>query len=978
MLRTILPLAESPYRLTDLARQRNYTYEESTVLESSARLRELGCGAIERLRPQEARIAESALSAAAADFAALGEAGAELREALRAAVLAILRQAQLAMATDSTEAFSKSLLSFRAPFWVAPGFTGETARTVFEALRDEALAALPGYQGRRFDEYLKVASRFMATVAEVGQVAESIVEEAASAVLARHPAVASRRADLPRLLREELLQCLATSVDAMVPDGDAQVPPFGKRIGSRDRAGLFERREALDMAAALRAAIQRHLQLARGAEFLEHVRVVTEYAALVRDAHARRADILAAVERRASERHAGAAAAMPRLRQWLGEAFDACVAGAVPGGRDEMIAALERASAEIAREKPSADLAGDCFQFLVEESEAALSSLSLIQVQHLLHRASHYFFQTCEVAEKGEAMLNGVVDRLAAEHEAFFGRRLGAKAYVVRDQEQVLYNIALGLVPGAEMTTVGRFQAFGEFLGEHGFSQDMMFRSFALLEEACLANFSPRAQSYFMPMWTQVRRYLETVCAMPAPLKKILGEAAAAVSAKHGPALARFPDAERKVHRDLLALLHTCAVTMVPNGERVLRRGLAHFIESIDDARMEPEMLETSFGGLVEAVRTHLPSPHREWLLPALERGRTMIVAAARLAPALEPAAKEAAQEALRKHPQVAERHTAASRRGAEDMVHFAKRALLGIAPGGAEWAAQGLWRFGSSVVESNYGESFLPDAYSAFHARLTREAKGPGADAFDASMKPMLEALALFSELGAREGSIVASAADDLFAKHPAMLSRYPDCRQKTAEDFRDALRYCVMGGVPGGQWWIRRYARVQMFVFRHSAFDPAVIGDAYDALASQARANLRGPGAAALAQRLELVRNYLVIAAGLGANEARILDDAWERFTKRHNGKVSTERAARDWAADGTRLVLRASALAMLPECALYQHEVGAAVRASAARGPLSPELARDAFESLREAAGAGLAHGPVDQFAAKIRETAAPVGA
>ncbi len=966
MLDTTLPLNPSLVLLTDRARQRNYTYEECTLIAAAARTKSLGCDVLSVIQEHESVLVDAALRRG---VPALGP---EEVETLRAAMTLCLRQSGLAMAADEVDELCRALVSLQPIFWGEPGLRGDAVHRAFEALRTETRARIPGYTGRRFDQYIKACCRYLTLCAEVGACAPAAIEESAQALFDRMPELSRKYPAAREKAVADQLQFVLYAVHSTLPDGDQRMLAMGRVVYEFARRAKFEPSMMLQSITLLRKSMHKALPKGRCHEYLQRERQVLEYVYALCEVATKRETILQAAKApvAASPTNGSDAPAADGLAVYAGRVLDLAILGSVPGSRDALIFGAEEIALEWARMVPDTVAATAMLQALLHEAERSLSSLAYMQLQHPLHRLVHFLSQALNLAHHRGVMLDGVVSALEEKYPEFYTRHLGGRSYTRRDHEQLIYNTALSLLPGAEYTTVGRFQAFGEFLADYGFKKELMFDFFEMLEQAFVGTYDAQALGYLLPYWARVRRYLEAECTLAATYQKIIDDTLAVVSQKYPAEMKRTPDAAAKCNRDLKTMLQTAMASTLPGGERIIRRGMAHFIESILDSCMPADLLDLTVATLKKNVQAHLEQTYSSWILPILEKMHVAIRATAQLAPHLGEVVDASARGVLARHAQAEAIYPEALRRAGDDFDNALRRCLLALAPGGADWLAEGTWAFGNSLIASGYPPNMLVDGFGELKKQARKHLDRPTASAFDAVMDPFLEAVGVYTELAEHEQGIITATMDAVFKSHPTVLAKYPDCRQKAAEDLSDALRYAVMGTIPGGDWWVRRFARVEMNVCNKSAFDPSFIHDTYAALARVAGEKLSRGARKVILPQLELMRDYMALIAGIAQREQVILEQSVEELVKKHGDGVLRFPNARDKSISDERMVLRSSAMALFPQCQLIQDEVAAVIRAAGRKSHFDPAVMRDAFAILKQSCTQHLSTGPVATLTKKIQ--------
>lgn len=959
--------------MVDRARQRQFTDEEITALEADARHCLAGVEAADKVKAQEVTLVGSALAALRMEVPSLERDVPGATELIQTIVTMVLRQAAFAAAVGDPKRLTAVLCTLQQAVWES-GLGGNPIEAAMEGLRDALPATLGDRHGALLDAWLKPASRFLTVTGEVGRAQGDIVRDATARLLARFPDAAGRYPDGERKIREDFALVLMHTIRGSLPGGNelvfAMLRPFHDAM-QRSRFDVAVIEEGYRF---LLEACQARLGDGRSTELFIALPEVIHFIAAS-------ADLATQMESIVEGSVAALYAKYPNL--CLSDEYrektkrderlilEHCLFGSHPGGEDLLLQVASEFWLTLQRYNFGGRFITDAYKLLFERCRQQLRGRTRAQMLGTLHRVVHFLSIAADLAEKQETMLAGVLDELARKHGAMFEAAPFARAYVTRDQEQMLFNLALGLLPGAGRITVDRFSIFGETLLSRGFDARMMGDSFTLLETAMLRDLQSQSVSHLIPRWRRLRRYLEACAALGANEATLIETCARDVSARFSSEVARYPHGAEKVARDLRAVLRAALLYAAPDGEVAVARGMARFLRSIGQAEMDPTMLGSTYAALNLAAMKQ--APQADWLPTVINGCRLAAESWATYCRSSRPAVRKIADEACRSDAGWAQRYRGASRRAAEDLERIVWHAVLALVPGGERSIAEGLRHFATAIRVSRFGSAALRATYEALATAVKAPLGKELGAAVGVPLAALTEAIGVCAEAAEREPEICRSVLDELLAKHAGVERQYADARARAESDLSLVLRYASVASTPGGE---RAFARMlELFgeAVLQSRFPAAMMHDAYSLLASVSGRVLTHPAKRNLVARLTEARDYLSLMAGLGACEETILDESWRDFAARHRGALGKFADSEGETRFDQRMVLRSSVRALLPGGKAAHDEIVDLMRVVAAHRKFDRAMLIDAYAGLQTRCQANLAVGPVRELGEVLKQSA-----
>jgi len=966
---------ESLEKMIDRARQRHFSDEELTLVSRSASRMEHGCDVVEKIRTSERELLTRSVSKALQKFPNVEAENPAARDLITAVLTMGLRQAALAMALDDSAKYSKILVGLQRPIWDAQ-FEPEFVQNAVENLRDESMATLGKALGRQFDQVLKPMARFLTINAYLAVTKDAVLGEATEDILSLNPDLESKFADARRKIHEDLEKYLIYAAQGVLPDGQERIFRMLRtyhEAAARSRYGSALMLEATE---ALMDAARKYINPGPTVEFFSDLQRIVNFITLSADVVEKKDAMLEKVTETLYRRHPDKLKSAENIKEltkrdmWV--VLENCIYGTHAGGRERMLEVMSEFNLTLFRFQFGPRLIIDAYQLLLQTCRAELHGGALASLEPVLHKAIHFVAISADLAEKQPAMLEGLAEELAKKYDAFYGRRETAKIYVIRDQEQVLHNLSIGLLPGSKHLTVGRFSVFGEYLAHARFDEKMMHESTELLEAACMTNLSAQSLSHLIPRMRLTRRYLDLCSSLAPREEKILKETAEAILAKYTTFVEKYPDGVAKVSRDLATMLHTAAVSIIPDGEMALHRGLEAFYDNIIETRMDKGMLDFAYRALIKAVTTHLPSPHKDWLLPILETCTTFIHAAADVAENRETILTQSVDAAFAKHPDMEARFPGARRKAEEDFDLLLRRCTLALVPNGEENLADGMWIFCQSLFASGYGPKFITEAHAELRKVFGKYSDRPTNTAVGAIMDRVVATSAAFAELAEKEDIILHEATNVLYSKHPQIAERHRNAKAKTQRDMAQVLRHAALLGVPGAEKRFITLMRTLTEVITKGKFGAAFIHDAYEMLRGAADAHLPKHAKKQLARPLEVTRDYLSLVAGLGDHEDEILTESLDKLFAKRGTQMAKYMDVKEQTRHDERMILRSAALSLVPggerEHARLLELMGVVVQ----RNQFDKPMLVDAYTALTDSCTARLKHGPVKQLVSTVQKS------
>ena len=789
-------------QLIDRARQRHFTDEEISGIASHAQRLAVGCDVLARLRPLETSLVQAALRQTAEHFPDLEATVPGATPMLEQSLVWLLRQTALAMAVDDYTRWCDFLCDLQAAFWQS-GVSGEVTEYATAALRDLVWEKLAGQAASACDAWLRLGARFLTVSAEVGATRALILDEAVAALFTQYPDLASRYADCARKTAQDFEHVLLHSIRGMLPDGAQRVFRMLRTYHEAIVQGRFDVTIMEDAYELLTNTCRTHLDAGRSLELFAQLQPVGDFITLSADLGMHMDALLTQSVDTLYHLHPDQDRAAEYIEKTARDerlVLEHCAYATLPGGQEELIRLVMGFQGTLVRFNFGARLVTDAYKILLDTCRTTLRARSRATLIPVLHRTAHVLALGADLAEKGEVMLTGVTERLATHYPEYYAAHPTARLYTRRDQEQLLFHLALGLLPGAADYSAGRFAMFGETLLAHRLDPALLRTSFAMLEEACMGTLQAQSLALLMPYWHQVRRYLE-VCLALGPVEESIVEGVCTVlHAACATAVESYADGYTRAARDVRTLLRTAALALLPGGEEHLVRGLSRCVDNVLDVKMPRAMLHTTCTTLLHAVRTVLPAVQQAWFLPVLQRSQSCIEVAADLGTHIEAIVTPIMESTLVHLPQQVRQVPGVRRQGAVDLVQTLRCSTLALVPGGSRHLAQGLWEFSAVLAAQQLGAEVLREAYETFGQAVQARLDATLQPIFGPVLETTLQAMTLLAELAECADVIIAESVESLFRAYPAVLQSMRGCRDKTVRDMHCLLRCAALAVAEGG----------------------------------------------------------------------------------------------------------------------------------------------------------------------------------
>ncbi len=962
---------ESLERIIDRSRQRQFTDEEISGIACHANRLAMGCEVLEQLRPLELDLVESVVTKTAEAMPGMESNQPGITDLLRQSMLTLLRQSAFAMAVDDNSRLCDVLCDLQAPFWQSH-LDSAVIEYAMTTLRDDVATRLGGSSGKAFDTWLHEGTRFFILSAEIGQKKNAIIDAAVTELFNRFPDLETRYDDCRQKTVQDFELILQHSVRGVLPDGEHRVfrmlRIFHEAI-VRASFGAAFMEEALEI---LTDRCRENLHPGRSVELFAQLHGVTDFVTLSADL----GDHLVAIidtsvdrlaklypDQMASEEIVEKAKRDQRL------ILEHCAYATHPAGQDEFMTMMSNFYGTLTRFNFGSSFIADAYKMLLETCRTTLRARSRSTLLPILHRASHFIGIAADLAEHRGPLLTKIADQLESTFGPYYAAHPHAKALTIRDQDQLLASLSMCLLPGGENVAAGRFASFGESILLHNFDPQLMSSSFDLLEKSCMEVLSSHALALLIPHWHRVRQYLDVCVALASNEATIIDEAAQLVYTHFAADVDRFSDGRAKTAQDLRTLLRTAALTAAPGGASHLVRGLSSFMAHLADAPMSQGMLDTSVGGLIQAVDQRLPEPHRDWLLPVLQQCHAHVHVTVALSTSLDQAIEQTVDAVFSTHTQKTSEFPGARRKSAEDFAKVVRQSTTAFLSGGGSHLAWRLWAFSESIFANRFGADFFAHAYSELRQKLSDQLAAETMQILAPTLDQTIAAVTLMAELAERADSILGACSDMLYQKYPDHLQKFRASREKTHRDMQLILRASAISMIPGSEGVFAHVLQRLSEVLFDGRFGGQFMWDAYDSLARGVETHIQHASKQALTDILGTARDYIALMAELAEKEDTILNESMQALYDKYQGQMQTYRNAREATLYDQRILLRSCALALLPGGQSQHQEIIELMRAVTQHSKLNQDMLLEGYALLQQNCSKHLKIGSVEQLAQRI---------
>ncbi len=614
-------------------------------------------------------------------------------------------------------------------------------------------------------------------------------------------------------------------------------------------------------------------------------------------------------------------------------------------------------------EQPPKDATRWFFFSIQQVCQEELSSRSLSCLSRSLSRVCQYGILSGELVVIGDDALGKVGNELVSRYPEYFRRHDTDHPYVVRDHQQIVFNAAFCLLPGAWRWTSGRFQVFGEFLAQKGFNKEMMLESFQLLEDELKAQLSGHALSSFMPNWKKIRYYLECVSVLAFSQKKILEETQATVEEKYQNHIKEFKEGNSKVTRDLLTMLHTATIGFTPGGTFALERGLSNFIDNIFLTSMDAEMLAFTYDTLSNNCASQLEGGKGTDLQESLASCALIVKGAAEISPHLEDILSsgldhsrlEGAQKGAAK---AAMRALIVGAILAENdrCIHYLNDALDNY-----------LGMMQRSAIDHEMAKTFADSVFESLTSRALKS------ESLKSRLDQIRQSIALNYEISAHGTDMVSSAISEIISKYPSVKDKYLFAEEKMKHDFWELLRRSPFVALESGKVWYANVVRTLFHVFRSSRFDPDFILESYNLYIESAKKYIKGPSEQKLlVDALSQTQSVLVVASELARTEPDILRETVDTFYTNNRSRVERIPGVKDLAEKECREILHQAVLMMTSGMEEDSEELTISIRETGNGNHLGQEMITAACGEMEKVLGKFLKSKPSQKVSETLKQT------
>ncbi len=902
----------------DYLRNRHLTDEEITRAAAHPRRMDLGTQVVDWLRSNEEGLVTAALEEGMGALKSANGTRADIMTTLRQTATMVARQAALAMAIDNGERYYMMLADLQATFWVSKIEHGALQQTL-ETLRLKAARDLGGARGQLYSAWLKVGARTLALTARLAHHKDEILDAVVDQIAAT-PNVASA-ADHRHLLERVLLY----SVQANMPNGGEA---FYKLLRSPILA-CTERHDApplhSEAGRLLHDTTRRQaLKTVLSSEFFNCLRLATRLLDATTDV-----------------RHKIDAATREAIGRWLGrfpksslnsdegrttaesllhfltqQALLSCTYGAIP----DVIQNMTDFEMKITHLKLNGNEMADLFQTYFDVARDTFGGVTLGVAEENLRRICHYAVYVADLSENRDEALRSAAEK----HERKFVDRYPIKPateYMVRDQEFMLANIGIGTLPGGGYWSIGRFQIGLEYFLAAKLDPEMMIESFNLLELEARQRFRGSTNAIFLPAFKRIRRVYEAAFAMQDVIDRILNEAAETVFQKFGAEVDKWEDGRNKTYREMRAMLHTSMISEMPNGEIPYIRGLESFMQGYIELKMDPAMVTTTFSALTKAVAANLPKPHKDWVVPILQRGEAFVHVVLELANVEDPIVATPIHEMFSKMPpEYRSQHYGMDAYAVEDLRRVLRFSALGTLPNAQHRVIDGFNLYADVLLDCNFGAEGMNLYFEGLrkHAgkMMERNAHKTIAPVLDKALTMCVQA----AELAPNLDAILDTVASQLASRHPVSAENMSDFTGYMRGVLRRSVSMALTLQIPDADAWMHHFLREEAAALRHTRVDATVVHDAFDLLDKAIQETGSRNVRKVLQKPLATIRDHLTLLVEINNAEASIVQETTDRVFNARGPEFGQMRHAREHGAYDERELLRLCALGGLPGSSRY----------------------------------------------------------
>ena len=227
-------------------------------------------------------------------------------------------------------------------------------------------------------------------------------------------------------------------------------------------------------------------------------------------------------------------------------------------------------------------------------------------------------------------------------------------------------------------------------------------------------------------------------------------------------------------------------------------------------------------------------------------------------------------------------------------------------------------------------------------------------------------------AELTERLDDILNTCIDALYQKYPNHLQQFRDCREKTYRDMQFVMRSTLLSLIPGGEEVLAHVLQQLTEVLFDAHFGGQFMWDAYNGLAASVEAHLQHGDKSALVDALGTTRDYIALMADLAEKEETILNESMQALYDKHQGQMQAYRNAREATLHDQRIILRSSALALLPSGQAQHQDIIEIMRTVVQSAEFDQTLLVDGYELLQQSCARHLQFGPIQQLAQILDES------
>lgn len=966
---------ESMRKTIDRLRQRHLTFEESSKAAWHARAMELGVNALEIARQQEDRLATAAVEIGRR-FAPGSDADGS-GDFLRELMALVLRQAGFAAATEDPTEFT--------PFMEQIGGAIEESKinpafveSCLEGLRDACADVLPPAERRQLDDWLNPAARYLSARAELGAHGGAVVDAAVQAAAAKPHNASGMNGSFEPWLRRRAANLLRQAALHLLPEGEERIHTTlsdmlkaekGPELGPEADEAFCE---TLVGEAATRFGAGRTI------DYLQALESVADIVIAMAEFRQKIDGVVAEAWKRAKTRNrdaSGAAdACTEKAHRDIRLVCEAAFLASRPGGREPLMRMLADMEATLRQFQFGAKLISETYREVGEVARDQLSGRVCRVLMPGLEPAVRVMAIIAELGEKRDAMISLIVDELGKNHAKYLDGHDSRRAYVARDLEQVLSTLALGLLPGAAETTVGKFSIFGETISHGRFGAELMAETYDLLERALMGTLSAAANAHLIPQLQKYKKHMHACLHLGHAVRAIAKDGVDYLQQNHAAAASKHPHGAEKFENDIRTLVFTAAATQIPNAEFLLPRGMWRMTGNQVMTRMDPAMVCGAWEAVAKSAKKNMAKPELSWIVPHIDACVKAIHATIHVAQCMDAVVKEAADAVFARHPELATKYAGARRRAEEDFEVVLRLSLLAAVPGGREWLAHGAWRMGDTIFRSAYSATMITNAYADLAKAALKSIDRASRSILSPHLEEACRVIALSAEVAEKKDELLDGAISAAEQADPSAFAQTPYAKQRARRLLVRVLRTAVVGSMAGSEQYVNPHIVHVAETTSKSRFGRALADAALPSLVAGCKNLLSRGTRKPMLPVLEKTASYLAIMADISENESRILDQSIDQLLSQRSNKTQLVLDVGPRVRADQRMVLRSAAESLVPGGNLHHAYVLEALRAANHRGEVDADLVRDAYAVLGRTCASVLKHGPVQELKATIDRSAA----